>query len=143
MNKIWSAKVSLSAPMLLALMIVQIGLTVFSNTSAVRADGANPAGIPPVNAQVNAKYVNGIQAAKAPAANKLLPLNANKKFPLSVIPQGPGSGLNADTLDGLDSSAFASAGHNHFGQKWNGIGEYGLEVETYPDSNISHDKTGW
>ncbi len=32
---------------------------------------------------------------------------------LARIPQGPGSGLNADLLDGLNSTAFAPAAHDH------------------------------
>lgn len=35
---------------------------------------------------------------------------------LARIPQGPGSGLNADLLDGLSSADFAPATHNHDGR---------------------------
>ncbi len=35
---------------------------------------------------------------------------------LARIPQGPGSGLNADLLDGLSSADFAPAAHNHDGR---------------------------
>jgi hypothetical protein len=123
--------------MLSALAIVLVGLLAFNNTPSVHADGSAPAPtadpsltavIPPLNKTMNAKYINGIQAAKVPAARKLLPLNASKQFPLSVIPQGSGSGLNADTLDSLDSSAFALAGHNHFGQTWAGKAGIALNI---------------
>jgi hypothetical protein len=43
---------------------------------------------------------------------------------------GPGSGLNADLLDGLNSTSFASASHNHYGQIWSGSAFHGLEVAT-------------
>lgn len=35
---------------------------------------------------------------------------------------GPGSGLDADTLDGLDSTDFAEGSHTHWGQDWSGNG---------------------
>jgi hypothetical protein len=35
---------------------------------------------------------------------------------------GSGSGLDADHLDGLDSSAVALSGHNHWGESWSGTG---------------------
>jgi hypothetical protein len=43
---------------------------------------------------------------------------------------GPGSGLNADLLDGLNSTAFATASHNHFGESWIGAANTGLQVTT-------------
>lgn len=43
---------------------------------------------------------------------------------------GPGSGLNADFLDGLSSASFANASHPHFGVTWSGSnGTKGLIVE--------------
>ena len=66
-----------------------------------------------VGSNLDADSVDKVHAAMTPAANSLLALDSSAKFPLSVIPQGAGSGLNADTLDGIDSSAFALAGHNH------------------------------
>jgi hypothetical protein len=142
MNKTWTINITFSAPALVALAIVLVGLLAFNNTPTVRADGPNPnatddpnlAAVPPINPTMNAKYVDNLQAAKKPAANKLLALNAGKMFPLSVIPQGPGSGLNADTLDSLDSSAFALAGHNHFGQTWTGAAAANVGLEVYNTS---------
>ena len=46
------------------------------------------------------------------------------------VVEGPGSGLDADTLDGSSSAAFAPAAHNHFGQTWTGGGTLGLAVES-------------
>ena len=43
---------------------------------------------------------------------------------------GAGSGLDADLLDGLDSSAFATATHNHYGETWTGSATIGLSVGT-------------
>jgi len=63
--------------------------------------------IPPVTKSMNANYVDGIHASRKPTPKKLLPLNLSGKFPLRVIPQGSGSGLNADKLDGLDGGEFA------------------------------------
>ena len=42
---------------------------------------------------------------------------------------GPGSGLDADKLDGQDSSSFASEAHNHQGESWSGSGT-GLTLES-------------
>lgn len=36
--------------------------------------------------------------------------------------------LNADQLDGLDAAAFASSGHQHFGEAWSGSGIRGLAI---------------
>ena len=36
--------------------------------------------------------------------------------------EGPASGLDADTVDGLDSTALAAAAHGHFGASWTGVG---------------------
>lgn len=34
--------------------------------------------------------------------------------------EGSGSGLDADTLDGIDAVEFAATGHDHFGEQWSG-----------------------
>ncbi len=52
---------------------------------------------------------------------------------LDVV-EGPGSGLDADTLDGVSSAGFATAGHVHFGQTWTGSATDGLKIE----NNGSH-----
>ena len=41
--------------------------------------------------------------------------------PFDVV-EGPASGLDADTVDGLDSTALATAAHGHFGASWTGVG---------------------
>jgi hypothetical protein len=45
------------------------------------------------------------------------------------VVEGSGSGLDADTLDGLDSSAFAAGGHQHFGESWSGNAGVGLFLD--------------
>ncbi len=42
--------------------------------------------------------------------------------------EGTGSGLDADTVDGLEPSQIASLGHDHFGQTWSGSAPVGLSV---------------
>lgn len=41
---------------------------------------------------------------------------------------GPGGGLNADFLDGLDSADFATAAHTHYGANWSGSTNFGLDI---------------
>lgn len=62
-----------------------------------------------ISKKINADRVDNLHAAKTPKADTLLALDANSAFPLGVIPQGSGSGLDADKLDGLDSKAFQNA----------------------------------
>jgi len=45
------------------------------------------------------------------------------------VVEGTGSGLDADTVDGLDSAALAAAGHSHYGETWSGGGLVGFTVE--------------
>jgi hypothetical protein len=45
------------------------------------------------------------------------------------VVEGPGSGLDADTLDGSEAGSFAADVHDHFGEEWIGTSEtYGLRV---------------
>ena len=44
--------------------------------------------------------------------------------------EGPGSGLDGDTLDGLHAAAFANVVHDHHGQTWSGTGSWGLRAES-------------
>ncbi len=39
------------------------------------------------------------------------------------VVEGPGSGLDADTVDGLEPSQLASMGHTHYAQTWTGSGD--------------------
>jgi hypothetical protein len=50
--------------------------------------------------------VDGFHASGTPLADQLLTLGLDGLWPLSTIPQGPGSGLNADLLDGLHAFDF-------------------------------------
>lgn len=68
---------------------------------------------PPAPPPVNADTVDNFHASDVPMPDTLLALNASGQFPLSILPQGSGSGLDADLLDGQDSSAFSAVGHNH------------------------------
>jgi hypothetical protein len=43
---------------------------------------------------------------------------------------------NSDKVDGQDASAFASAGHNHWGQTWSGSGR-GLEIDSDPNGTLT------
>ncbi len=56
---------------------------------------------------INAQTVNGIPASATAAANTILPLNAQAKFPQSVldIQEGQGGEFDADTVDGFHASA--------------------------------------
>lgn len=65
-----------------------------------------PTRTPTISASMNAAQVDNIFAAKTPVANRLMPLDATGKFSLDVIPQGTSSGLDADKLDGAQSTAF-------------------------------------
>jgi hypothetical protein len=54
----------------------------------------------------NSDKVDGFHVSQTPLPNYILPLDGEGMFPLSVIPQGPGSGLDADTLDTYHASDF-------------------------------------
>jgi len=58
---------------------------------------------------LDADKLDGFQTSVVPAANTILPLDANAKTALSTIPQGSGSGLAADTVDGYHASATPTA----------------------------------
>ena len=47
-----------------------------------------------------ADQIDSIHASTSPVASKLLALNSESKFPLSVLYTGSGNGLDADKLDG-------------------------------------------
>jgi hypothetical protein len=57
---------------------------------------------------------------------------------LGVV-EGPGSGLDADTVDGQHAAAFSTAGHGHFGGTWTGSDSIGLKVDNDGGSGI----IGW
>jgi hypothetical protein len=50
--------------------------------------------------------------------------------PFAVGNNSKVNNLNADLLDGLDSTAFASFLHNHYGQNWPGAATVGLTLQT-------------
>jgi hypothetical protein len=49
-------------------------------------------------------------------------------MPIVMANDGPGSGLNADLLDGINSTGFAGSGHGHFGHSWAGTSSAGLHI---------------
>ncbi len=63
----------------------------------------------PSNENTDADTVDGIHASTQPAAGKLLPLNANAKFPAAIIEGSVASANNADTVDGFHASATPQA----------------------------------
>lgn len=86
----------------------------------LNASGMLPSSvIPPVS---SADKVDGFDASATPTANYLLALDRHAKFPSGAIRQGSGSGLDADTVDGSHSSAFASASHTHAHGSLTGLG---------------------
>lgn len=70
-------------------------------------DGKAPNAVPPITKDMNANYVDGLHASKTVKPGRLFPLDSSGKFPVQVIPQGGGSTLDADTIDGIDSATFA------------------------------------
>lgn len=64
----------------------------------------------PVAEAINADKVDGLHAGVLPTANYLYPLNANAKFPASIL---EGIVADADKLDGKDSTEFSLLGHFH------------------------------
>jgi len=77
-----------------------------------------------------AKRVSGVwqcavDASGTYAAGNQLQLNGST---FDVV-EGAGSGLDADTVDGLDSTALAAATHSHYGETWSGGGLVGFTVE--------------
>jgi predicted regulator of Ras-like GTPase activity (Roadblock/LC7/MglB family) len=69
--------------------------------------------------------------------------SSSDSLTLSVV-GGPGSGLDADTLDGLESSAFAIGSHTHFGQVWTGSGgDHGMRVGHVAASGIKYGLYGY
>lgn len=70
---------------------------------------------PPAPPPINADMVDGFDAYANPVPNALLALDGAGRFPASVITQGSGSGLDADTVDGFEASAFSPFNHNHDG----------------------------
>jgi hypothetical protein len=70
----------------------KLPLVLSATALAVAVLGATPLGHAAYNMvsfAKNAGRVNGIKASRSPRANQLLPLGPNKKFPSSVVPQGP------------------------------------------------------
>lgn len=70
----------------------KLPLVLSATALVVALFGATPLGNAAYNMVSFAKNsgkVNGIKASRAPKANQLLPLGPNRKFPSSVVPEGP------------------------------------------------------
>jgi hypothetical protein len=91
---------------IVGLVMFLLGVLVASPPQELRALAPSAKATPTINKRMNANQVDNVHAAKTPVKNRLLALDENAKFPLSVIPQGQGSNLDADKLDGHDSSSF-------------------------------------
>ena len=63
----------------------------------------------------DADTVDGLHASGAPAAGKLLALDAGTKFPNSVLNTGAGNGLDSDLLDGQHGSFYRDASNLNAG----------------------------
>ncbi|MDX1745899.1 MAG: hypothetical protein R3324_08180, partial [Halobacteriales archaeon] len=61
---------------------------------------------------------------------------------------GDGSGLtavtadDADTLDGIDSTGFSTAGHDHFSEQWNGDSSRGLSISNSTGVGVKGESQG-
>ncbi len=96
----------------IALALVSLGLIWASLSTAPTARAKTSSApeakpTPTINRHINAKYVDNVQAARTPVANKLVPLDLTGRFPLSTLPQ-----------------------HNHFGESWNGSATVGISIKT-------------
>ncbi|MCP3995925.1 MAG: hypothetical protein GY722_12805 [bacterium] len=60
---------------------------------------------------LNTDMVDGLDAASGPVAGELCALDVNAKFPNSTLYTGTGNGLDADLLDGYQSTHFQDAGN--------------------------------
>jgi hypothetical protein len=61
----------------------------------------------------DADRVDGLHASEIPLPGFLFPLDQAAKIPTDLLYTGPGSGLDADFLDGLDASNFLSAASDY------------------------------
>jgi len=94
--------------------------------TAQSVDFTNPAGAMTLKVQgVNVVTTATDQDTTYAAGNQLsLAVNSNT---FNVL-EGPGSGLDADTLDGLNAAEIGGNGHDHIGQVWTGNVAAGLTV---------------
>ena len=87
----------------------------------------NPSGAMTVRIQGDAVVTTATDQDTQYQAGNQLDLNGTT----FVVREGPGSGLDADTIDGLDSSDLLSGGpHDHLGDNWVGDELNGLRVVT-------------
>jgi hypothetical protein len=68
------------------------------------------------NADQVLAYITSGGRIVAVAPNAVGQVLVNPALPSQISPQGAGSGLNADLLDGIEAAGFALVGHTHIGQ---------------------------
>lgn len=105
-----------------------VGAFLFGNgTPLARAGGtsAPTKATPTVSKKINADQVDNVHAAKTPAANKLLALDGNAKFPDAALP-----------------NTISRTTHNHFGQTWTASAAVGLSVTNTSPSGTSFSVVG-
>ncbi len=73
------------------------------------------AAVPQVHYAVTADDVGGFHANSTPDQHTLLPLDEFAKYPISALYTGPGSGLDADSLDGAQGVFYQNATNLIFG----------------------------
>ncbi len=100
----------------------------YSLYSTNAGTAANLSGVLPVgnggtgSATKNFVDLNTDQTVGGVKTYSSAPSFAASGAPFSVNSTGVVTNLNADTLDGLHASAFASAAHTHWGESWSGSG---------------------
>ena len=87
--------------------------TSFADLTDTATDAQLPDNIT-INQAGNADTVDGLHASGAPAVGQLLALDGGGKFPNSTLNMGPGSGLDADTVDGFHAGSFSISTHKHY-----------------------------
>jgi hypothetical protein len=95
-----------------------VSLTVMNAGSGYSSGATLTIGLPPSNANQTFSSTNFFTSANA--FSGAVSFNPASGPPFSVASATKVTNLNADLLDGLDSTAFATNGHNHFGESWAG-----------------------
>ena len=84
--------------------------------------------------KVDGQHAVGAGASVAERAGKLVATNSDGRLPNNIITKA----LDANKLDGRDSTFFAGAGHDHVGQTWSSdTAARGLQVGTFAAGGIA------
>lgn len=76
------------ALVLVALVSFSLGVVIVSPPPLLFAFEPSAKATPTISKRMNAHQVDNVHAAKTPVKNRLLALDSNAKFPLSVMPEG-------------------------------------------------------